>query len=414
MKRMDFLRRSLPRFVASLGILAILVYTLYHVFSGSSGGLITTPVQEITDREILGGEAYLFRDEVVLTAAAPALIHPLAESGTKVAKDLPLLELRFGYDAQKLTELQRDLDLLNRRIRILEQSILPSGSALSQAESYRADAAAASLAIQQAMERGDWTAVDELEERMLVALNRYAYLTGEAESLKASLSSLLEVRSSLLSALATTVTNTTSSGYFYDRSCVDGYEALFSSKALAGLTVSGFDRLTSEEPSSPEGFPIGKMVYSYRWFLVVKANVDPSLLDVGDRYTVTFPESSGKKLSMTLDRTVTEEGSDSCLLILSSDDVPSDFRFLRSQSIQISLDACSGYYIPDSALVEKNGQTGVYIFEESTVRFRRINVLYRGDGYCIAEEKTDQGEDYLALHDILITAGKNLYDGKVY
>ena len=123
MKRMEFLRRSLPRFVASLGILAILVYTLYHVFSGSSNGLITTPVQEITDREILSGEAYLFRDETVLTSAAPALVHPLAKSGTKVAKELPLLELRFGYAEEDLEERQRDLDLLNRRIRILEESI---------------------------------------------------------------------------------------------------------------------------------------------------------------------------------------------------------------------------------------------------------------------------------------------------
>lgn len=414
MKRMEFLRRSLPRFVASLGILAILVYTLYHVFSGSSNGLITTPVQEITDREILSGEAYLFRDETVLTSAAPALVHPLAESGTKVAKELPLLELRFGYAEEDLEERQRDLDLLNRRIRILEESILPTGTDLSRAEAFRADAAAASLAIQQAMENGDWTAVNDLEEEMLIALNRYAYLTGEAESLKQSLASLLELRGTLLADLATTVKNTASSGYFYDRSCVDGYESLFTSEALAELTVSGLDSLIAEEPTPAEGFSVGKMAYSYRWYLAMKTSVDPSLLSEGDRYTVTFPDNSEKTLSMTLDRIVTEEGSASCLLILHSDDVPSDFRFLRSQSIQISLGSCAGYYIPDSALVEVNGVTGVYIFEESTVRFRRIHILYRGDGYCIAEEMTDPGEEYLALHDILITAGKNLYDGKVY
>lgn len=411
---MEFLRRSLPRFAASLGILAILVYTLYHVLTASSGGLITTPVQEISDREILGGEAYLFRDETVLTATSPALVHPLAESGTKVAKDVPLAELRFGYAEEELDELQTELDLLNRRIRILEESILPSGSNLSQADAYREDAATASLAIQKAMEDGDWKAVNELEEDMLIALNRYAYLTGEADALKQSLASLREIRAEFLSELATTVTNTQSSGYFYDRTCVDGYEALFTTEALSSLTLSSFDQLTSSPPSSAEDFAIGKMAYSYRWYLVMKTTVDPSLPEVGDRYTVTFPESSGKTLSMTLERTVSEEGSGDCLLILYSDDVPTDLRFLRSQSVQISLGTCSGYYIPDSALVEQNGVTGVYIFEESTVRFRRIHILYRGDGYCIAEEKNEQGEDYLALHDILITSGKNLYDGKVY
>lgn len=414
MKRMDFLRRHWPRMVATLGILSILVYTLYHVLSGSSGGLMTTPVQQITDREILGGTGYLFRDETVLYAEEPALVQELAKSGTKVAKGMPLAELRFGYDKEELADLQSTLDLLNRRISILEESILPSDVNLSQAEAYRKDAAAASLAIRRALQEGDWTALAELEDSMLIAVNRYAYLTGEADALKETLADLRELRTRLLAPLATTLSNTAASGYFYSRSHVDGYETLFTADALAGLTPSGLDALTATDPLPAEGFAVGKMAYSYRWYLAVKAEISPDLFEPGERYGVTFPESGDKTLSMTLDRIATEQGSDECLLILYSDDVPSDFRFLRAQNVQLSLSACSGYYIPESALREENGVLGVYIFEESTVRFRRIHVLYYGDGYCIAEEKGDRGEDYLDLYDILITAGKNLYDGKVY
>ena len=56
----------------------------------------------------------------------------------------------------------------------------------------------------------------------------------------------------------------------------------------------------------------------------------------------------------------------------------------------------------------------MYIFHESTVRFRKIRILYRGDGYCIAEADGEEGDELLAPNDILITSGKNLYDGKVY
>lgn len=414
MKRMDFLRRHWTRFAATLGILSILVYTLYHVLSASAGGLLTTPVQQITDQEILGATGYLFRDETVLYADAPALVQELAESGTKVAKGTPLLELRSEYGTAELSSLQDSLDQLNRRIAILEESILPPGVNLSQAETYRKQAAAASLAIRHALEAGDWAAISDLEDEMLIAINRYAYLTGDDAALKQSLADLTELRAELLSSPATTVTNTASSGYFYGRSHVDGYESIFTASALSALTPSGLDRLAATEPSSPEGFPIGKMAYSYRWYLAVNAEVEPELFSAGERYEVTFPESSGKTLSMTLARVSTEEDSSKCLLIFYSDDVPSDFRYLRAQNVQISLSSCSGYYIPDSALVEQDGVLGVYVFEESTVRFRRIHVLYRGDGYCIAEEKGDKGEEYLDLYDILITAGKNLYDGKVY
>jgi hypothetical protein len=55
----------------------------------------------------------------------------------------------------------------------------------------------------------------------------------------------------------------------------------------------------------------------------------------------------------------------------------------------------------------------VYIFKDSTVYFRRIEVLYRGDGYCIVAEQNGR-EGYLALYDLLVTSGENLYDGRVF
>ena len=86
----------------------------------------------------------------------------------------------------------------------------------------------------------------------------------------------------------------------------------------------------------------------------------------------------------------------------------------RVQPVEIVTGSSYGYYIPESALTWVDGVEGVYIFRDSTVYFRRIDVTYRGDGYCIAAPREGQGEGYLELYDLLITAGKNLYDGKVY
>ena len=60
---------------------------------------------------------------------------------------------------------------------------------------------------------------------------------------------------------------------------------------------------------------------------------------------------------------------------------------------------------------------GVYIFEESTVRFRRIRISYIGDGYLIASLEDDDPNHetaYLGLNDLMIMSGRKLYDGKVY
>ena len=70
--------------------------------------------------------------------------------------------------------------------------------------------------------------------------------------------------------------------------------------------------------------------------------------------------------------------------------------------------------MPQSALYTVNGVEGVYIFKDSTVYFRRVEVLYRGDGYVIAAQNDDGNDAYLSGYDILITSGKDLYDGRVY
>ena len=51
------------------------------------------------------------------------------------------------------------------------------------------------------------------------------------------------------------------------------------------------------------------------------------------------------------------------------------------------------------------------------MEFRRIAVLYEGDGYLIAAGTDPDPENdvpYLSLNDLMITSGKNLYEGKVY
>ena len=100
--------------------------------------------------------------------------------------------------------------------------------------------------------------------------------------------------------------------------------------------------------------------------------------------------------------------------IFISDEVPSDFAFLRRQNVEITVGSSTGYYVPEAALHVVNGVEGVYIFKESTAYFRRVAVVYRGDGYVIVAPNEEKDATYLSLYDILITAGKDVYDGRVY
>ena len=86
----------------------------------------------------------------------------------------------------------------------------------------------------------------------------------------------------------------------------------------------------------------------------------------------------------------------------------------------------TGYRIPTDALDEYDGETGVYILVGTAVEFRRVTVIFEGNGYCIVktyEKDRAEGEaagtldsekyPYLYVNDLVITSGNDLYDGKL-
>lgn len=96
--------------------------------------------------------------------------------------------------------------------------------------------------------------------------------------------------------------------------------------------------------------------------------------------------------------------------------MPEDFSYLRVQSMEITIRVRKGLRVPAEAVRVIDGETGVYILRGGIVEFRRVSVLFERDGDCIVDAALTAGDGetpYLALYDEVITAGKDLYVGKV-
>ena len=414
MTRKAFLQKFFWRFLVSLALLGLIVYTLYHVFASSSGSLLTAHARSITDYRIVSADAYLFRDESVLIYDGVGVINPLALSGEKVSKDTALAEAWSGYSVGEILGVQIRLDQVNHLIAILENSLVSSDTTLSKAELYREAVQKDYLALRQSVERGEWSDLQALEDSMLVMLNRYQMLIGSDVEIPQALESLKQERQTLLRGEVKTFYNTRSSGYFYERSDVDGYEEIFTIAALEGLTADGFTQLTQAEAQVKAGVTVGKMVYGNRWYLALALDAEEkALIAANEEYSFRFPENAGRELTLSCMRLI-DAPDGGGVAVFYTDEVPTDFAYLRTQNVEIVVGSCSGYYVPDSAIHTVDGALGVYVFEEGTLYFRRIEVLYRGDGYCIAAERGDRGEEYLGLNDIMVTSGEDLYEGRVY
>ena len=80
----------------------------------------------------------------------------------------------------------------------------------------------------------------------------------------------------------------------------------------------------------------------------------------------------------------------------------------------------TGYRVPIEALREHEGEKGVYILADSSVEFRRVTVVREGSGYYIVQTREQDAAGgwgkakYLQYGELIITAGRDLYIGKMY
>ena len=408
MTRLAFLKKYILRFSATLALLGLIVYVLFHVLVTNEPPM-TTPAYLHTDYQLAPGQAYLFRDEQVLRTANAGVINRLAQNGEKIGRGVAVCEVWSGYGEATREAAQVELDSILRMISILEDSRVSAGTTFKKAELFRQEANAIYVRLRTLLASGESAELRELSDRMLTLLNRYRTVVSadERADMNEMLEALCDARDALLRGAPYTVYNSNTSGYFYDASQVDGYEEIFTKAALDALTVESLEALSSAEPIESAGFAVGKMASGSRWYLAV--DIDAAYaphFEAGGAYDVRFPDNGGRELRMICDRVLAEDGG--AVTILYTDEMPTDFVYLRSQRVEITVGSFVGYHVPDAAMRVQNGVEGVFIFEESTVRFRRVEVLYRGDGYCIVAEQGDRGKEYLAQNDMMITSGDNL------
>ena len=424
MTRTEFLKKYLLRFAIVLALLALLLYLFSHALGMTQGSLHTTSVRTVTDREITAADAYLFRDERVLTEEETGLVDALVKNGAKVKKNMAVATFYpMALDAETLKARQEGLDGVNRYLRVLEESQLEVGTPVSDANGFRDEAVEIYRGLRDSIDRGAFDELFATEDDFLTQLNRYMVLSEKSESLASLLDILRAEKQRLLSGTGRAVVDRAqngeayTSGTFYDHTYVDGYEEIFHSSVLDTLTPERFAQLREQPAQTNGAVTVGKMVYGYSWNLVMNLSADVAeRFSVGGAYSFSFPENDGRTLTLTLESK--SEGETETMLVFRSDSTPAGFDYHRVQRVEITVATTQGFYVPESALVTRTvdgeEQQGVYVFKNSIVRFRRIEVIRQGDGYCIVARPEDSEITELTGKDVLITSGRNLYDGKGY
>lgn len=410
------------RVAAGLVCLLVAVYTLYHLIGLFDGELSTFAAGVTTEHETLSYNGYFFRDETVLTAENVGLVDRAVSDGTKVARGQTLATVYQGN-----ASLQGRLLRMDEEIRLLEQSVdgLSGSADPSKVKTSVNDSYETLIKMLASGESGGFSVE---VDKFLTGLNQMDSLwNGENASVSKTLAALRAERAELIASCGSGVSYAADrSGYFY--SSPDGFEHIFTSAALENLTGRSFFELIESAPKSTAG-TYGKISYTSEWYFVLPVKMEErqyfqkkmqteegeTVVPETKIYDILFEENGKTTLPMTVSRVIEAPEQGTALIVFSCDRLPKNFELLRCQSVQITVDATSGIYVPRDCVKKQDGMRGVYILRGSVVYFRQIDILYEGDDYYLVKEglEGDEEVEYLQVNDLIILNGKQLFDGMV-
>ena len=400
-------------FLSALVSLLLILYIIYHLANSFGSDIETTPASLVDVNETISVDAYIFREEIVLTSEKEGGVNALYSDGTMVRKNAAIANV---YASDDTDSIQSRITSIENQIKILKDASTYESTNFIDSSTVTSELDTLFYNIQSKINQNDIDYVLKSKNELLTLMNKRQLAQQTMTSFSEQIAEL-ESEKAELTASISSITDTVYSpvaGYF--SSDVDGYEEIFDVKRLDTLSYDEFQNLIQSDPREYSGNVIGKVASDYVWYIVCLVDSDRAtdFLYAND-YSVIFPYSADNEITMTLYRSVANEDDTQTMLVFKTGEIPDDFNFLRKQSVEIVVRSFKGYKVPVSAVHIVDGAQGVYILSGSVVEFKEITPLTEIDGNLIVEENTadENSQNKLAYYDQIITKGKNLYANKV-
>jgi len=393
---------------AAISVLA-LIYLAVHFISGYGENTETVSLSEITVEDKLEARCYMLRDEVYITSGVRGVLHYTVDDGERVRKDQTVADV-FANESD--VSIQQQIRFIDRRIAILEDSAISDGYVTSSIAKMDNDILNTIISVKRYAGDDEYVRAFSFSDHLLTVLNKKRLVTKQEEGYEAEIARLEGLKQVLTGQMSQSMELVTTpySGFF--STDLDGYEMLLTPNIVTHINVDDFFAILENSEKVPDNV-IGKIITEYEWkILVLVDKKSAGEFTVGKRYDLCFPYSNDSRVpSALLDNKIIQTSSDTVLLSFSTLDIPEDFSYMREQTVEIVRSNAKGLRIPKNALRMIDGESGVYVLSGSTVRYKKVEILYTSDAFYLVRG-TDAKEP-LGIYDDVIVKGKDLYDGKV-
>lgn len=406
--------------IVSLFVILVAIGQLFF----SRGAQITTEVAYSYDYEVnVQFDGVYMRDETLIYDSGTGVLSFENVDGTKVGKS-SIIARRYKNESD--SAYLREIVGLQKQIDVLDSAEKLVGTDSSQLEAISIQINESHSDIVSAVLSGDYGRAAAKQNSLLEAMCKREITLEQSQGYAVKKSSLNQEISRLQSLISGSVREVTagSAGYFVSN--IDGYEGEIGYSDIDKMTEDKIKEIIDNPIKSGSDGAVGKLISDYHWRIAAVLDAE-SLVGISEGETVSLRVGSdGKQLNVKV--VSVEQGSnEQKICIFECDEINSTVVMSRTARFKLVKNSYGGLRVPRKALrYNDDNECGVFVEHGQTIVFKKVDIIYWADDYVICrqnvykkvENESDPDterqidEDYLKLYDIIVTEGKELYDGK--
>ena len=406
--------RTWINMICTVLVLATFVYLFHDAVRNNRDRYDTETADEVVEQEKLELKAFLVRDEEYINQKTTGTVVPLIKDGMRVASgDAVARVCASDEDAANVSALLEAKESLARYQEISEQTEL---NALDM-EKLNKTIDASFTELVRTSNSGDFFElsrnIEELENKLAskqILKDGTIDLTAKFNELNSKIQTLESKSINTSDVLAPL------SGYYISN--LDGYENAMDYNKISDLTVSEAEKLFEKKPGDVSG-QMGKIVGSYKWYLVTVMDSKYSLLmSEGEKMKINMPYYGFKNVEVVVEKVSTTQ-NDKVAVAFSCNMMNETYANMRTEDIELVFKEYTGYKINSSAIRREKDKKGkevdvVYILRGDIMNARVIDIIYDAGDYVIVSEESKATSGYRPIkrYDEVIVKGRNLSDGK--
>ncbi|MBE6716502.1 MAG: hypothetical protein E7573_06240 [Ruminococcaceae bacterium] len=381
------------------------------VFSDVSSDIKTQTVVRRTVYNTIDTEAFVVRNETIITNSHSGTLVPELTNGSKVAIGDTVAQVYtddgVAENAARLSELKAEINYY------MTVKGTGAGTLQSDIDLYKSSVSDTLLAMASASEQDELSEIYELSRQMREIVTKKQIVTGNEIDVTDILTELQNEYESLKGRAVSSYSVTAEKSGYFVSSC-DGYENSVDFENVKNMNPDAVNNAIATEQSPISAASVGKIITDFNWYLVCNTTLkDMGSIERGDNVTVSFMNSTVRDLTMRVIAVNQSEDNSSVTLVLGCNIMDEDIAALRKATIKIRVEAISGLALDRKALRTVGGQKGVYIKVGNIAEFRTVNIIYSDENIVIADNTEAKLDDHLELYDEIILEGTDLYDSKL-